>query len=176
MGHANDEIRTELARLLPRLRRFGFALAGNMSDADDLTQAAIERVLTKAVQWTPGNRLDSLMYRIMQNLWIDRRRSAAVRYEIGGEDMSEAVQESGERETLARIELRQTRDCIARLPEEQRTVLILVGVDGMSYREASETLNVPQGTVMSRLSRARTALISMLEEPLRGLSKEGQKP
>jgi RNA polymerase sigma-70 factor (ECF subfamily) len=176
MGHAHDDLRSELARLLPRLRRFGFALAGNMGDADDLTQAAIERVLTKADQWVAGSRLDSWMYRIMQNLWIDRRRSAAARYEVGGEDAAVAAPGVGERETLARIQLRQTRDCIARLPEEQRAVLILVGVEGMSYRETAETLHIPQGTVMSRLSRARNALIQMLEERPEAMSMEGQKP
>lgn len=147
-----------------------------MGDADDLTQAAVERVLTNADQWIAGSRLDSWMYRIMQNLWIDRRRSAAARYEVGGEDVTAAAYGFGERETLARIQLRQTRDCIARLPEEQRAVLILVGVEGMSYREASETLNVPQGTVMSRLSRARNALIQMLGERPEAMSKEGHKP
>lgn len=156
----------ELTALLPRLRRFAHALCRNSADADDLTQATIERALRSRKQWNPGTRLDSWAYRIMRNLWIDSARARARKQK------SEAPPEEGEsvgadpREALhASIDLQKAMTAMQRLPEDQREVVALILVEGFGYRETAEVLDLPIGTVSSRLVRGRTALLAMLGEP-----------
>jgi RNA polymerase sigma factor (sigma-70 family) len=155
----------QLAGLLPRLRRFAHALSRNSADADDLTQATIERALRSRDQWQPGTRLDSWSYRIMRNLWIDTARSTSRRTareapeEEGlnvGEDPREAMD--------AAVDLHRIMDAMGRLPDEQREVVALILIEGFGYREASELLGLPIGTVSSRLVRGRTALLAMVGE------------
>lgn len=155
----------QLAALLPRLRRFAHALSRNSADADDLTQAAIERALRSRDQWQPGTRLDSWSYRIMRNLWIDmgraqsRRTAREVPEEEGlsvGEDPRDAMD--------AAVDLKRIMQGMARLPDEQREVVALILVEGFGYREVSEMLGLPIGTVSSRLVRGRTALLAMVGE------------
>ena len=153
----------ELAALLPRLRRFAHALSRNPSDADDLAQATVERALKSRGQWQPGTRLDSWSYRIMRNLWIDTVRSR------GRRERMEAPAEEAERlghdprEAVdAGIELQRAMAAMERLPDEQREVVSLILVEGFGYREAAEMLDLPIGTVSSRLVRGRTALLEML--------------
>src|SRR5690348_514657 len=155
----------QLAGLLPRLRRFAHALSRNSADADDLTQATIERALRSRGQWQPGTRLDSWSYRIMRNLWIDMARSQARRTareapeEEGlnvGEDRRDAMD--------AAVDLHRIMDAMARLPDEQREVVALILVEGFGYREVSEMLGLPIGTVSSRLVRGRSALLAMVGE------------
>jgi RNA polymerase sigma-70 factor, ECF subfamily len=154
-----DAFRHELVLLVPRLRRFAYTLTGSRADADDLVQSACERALKNAGRFELGTRMDSWMYRIVQNLWIDNRRQHAVRgrtvepEDAGLSDGGLAARTPEDRMTLARV-----RTAVDTLPEAQRAVLALVAVEGLSYREAAETLDVPIGTVMSRLSRAREAL------------------
>lgn len=149
----------DLVELLPRMRRFAFALSGSWVEADDLVQAACERALRNADRFEPGTRMDSWLYRIVQNLWLDDRRRAAVRGhgvdpELAGlSDDGRSAREPGDRLELARVSA-----AIVALPEAQRAVLALVAVEGLSYRETAEVLDVPIGTVMSRLARARDAL------------------
>ena len=155
----------ELVELLPRLRRFARGLARHASDADDLCQAAIERALKSRDQWQQGTRLDSWMYRITRNLWIDERR-AADRRGVQTPIDEAVVQVAGD--GVAEVEagaLRGNVDgAMARLPDEQREVVILVLVEGYAYREAAEILEVPIGTVTSRLARGREALMHLLGE------------
>ena len=155
----------QLAALLPRLRRFAHALSRNSADADDLTQAAIERALRSRDQWQPGTRLDSWSYRIMRNLWIDmgrvqsRRTARELPEEEGpsvGEDPRDAM--------AAAVDLKRIMQAMARLPDEQREVVALILVEGFGYREVSEMLGLPIGTVSSRLVRGRTALLAMVGE------------
>ena len=155
----------QLAALLPRLRRFAHALSRNSADADDLTQAAIERALRSRDQWQPGTRLDSWSYRIMRNLWINmgraqsRRTAREVPEEEGlsvGEDPRDAMD--------AAVDLKRIMQGMARLPDEQREVVALILVEGFGYREVSEMLGLPIGTVSSRLVRGRTALLAMVGE------------
>lgn len=159
----------ELTELLPRLRRFAHALSRNAADADDLAQATVERALRSRDQWQPGTRLDSWLYRIMRNLWIDtaRARARAERHEAPeeealtiGEDPREAL------ESLS--ELRRAMAAMERLPDEQREVVALILLEGFGYREVSEMLDLPIGTVSSRLVRGRTALLTMLGGPADG--------
>lgn len=158
------DISDELVDLLPRLRRFAVGLAGNLGDADDLVQAACERALAKRHQWQPGTRLDSWMYRIIQNLWIDRGRSHRARGEHVAVDEISGLAD-GQAHRVAEIDstLARVSCAIGQLPEEQREVLMLVGVAEYSYREAAEQLGIPVGTVMSRLARARLRLNKMVD-------------
>lgn len=151
--------------LLPRLRRFAHGLSRNSADADDLTQATIERALRSRDQWQAGTRLDSWSYRIMRNLWIDAARSQSRRA------MREAPEEEGlavgqdPRDAMdAAVDLRRIMSAMSRLPDEQREIVALILVEGFGYREVSEMLGLPIGTVSSRLVRGRTALLAMVGE------------
>jgi RNA polymerase sigma-70 factor (ECF subfamily) len=153
----------ELVALLPRLRRFARALCHDVDTADDLVQAACERALNAAASFAPGTRLDSWMCRILQNLWIDRCRSAASRGPHVDLDAALELQGAdGRRDTEAQLMLARVRLAIAELPEEQRLVLALVSIEGLSYRDAAEQIGVPIGTVMSRLARARARLMALV--------------
>lgn len=155
----------QLIALLPRLRRFAVGLTGSTDEGDDVLQSALEKALSRIDQWQQGTRLDSWMFRIVQTVWIDRHRARRRRgVHVDVADMPELPGGNAATETEARIELREVRERVAALPEDQRDVLLLVSVDGMSYREAAETLKIPIGTVMSRLSRARLALGRALGE------------
>lgn len=159
------ELQREMVDLLPRMRRFAYTLTGSIEEADDVVQSACERALSRLHQFTPGSRLDSWMFRIVQNISIDRMRKNKRRNEVNDPEAFEAVEFDARiyEGTEARLELALVRAEISRLPEEQQMVLALVTVDGMSYQEAAETLDVPIGTVMSRLARARKKLAVALE-------------
>jgi RNA polymerase sigma-70 factor (ECF subfamily) len=167
MGRMTDQTKAvfqaELVALVPRLRRFALSLAGNKQDADDLVQAACEKALRNWGHFVPGTRMDSWMYRIIQNLWLDdRRKNARQGAAIDPDDAH--LSDDGKAASLPqdRMMLAQTRRAMTELPERQREVLALVAIEGLSYREVADTLQVPIGTVMSRLSRAREALLPKL--------------
>lgn len=168
--------KAEMIALLPRLRRFARGLTGSEEEADDLVQAACERAIQRIGQWQPGTRLDSWMFRIMQNLWIDAIRMGKLR----GSHLSIVDTENhltpgmdGEQATMNRLTLEAVRRGVQRLPPDQRSVLLLVCVEGHSYKETAETLGIPVGTVMSRLSRARLALSRMVGGPDHGAIAAG---
>ena len=155
----------QLAGLLPRLRRFAHSLSRDASDADDLTQATIERALRSREQWQPGTRLDSWCYRIMRNLWIDTARSRSRKAARGApEEEGLNVGEDPRPGIEAAVDLRRVMAAMERLPDEQREVVALILVEGFGYREVSEMLGLPIGTVSSRLVRGRTALLAMVGE------------
>ena len=153
----------QLIAVLPRLRRFARGLTGSVAEADDLVQAACERALARREQFQEGTRFDSWMFRIVQTIWIDQLRSRRVRKEEV--DVAEARIGSDEpvRRAEARLALDEVRHAVDRLPPDQRTALLLVTVEGLSYKEAAEVVQVPVGTIMSRLARARLALQAQLE-------------
>ena len=158
-----QQIQNQIVQFLPRLRRFAYALTGGMEDGDELVQDTCVRALDKIHQWQEGTRLDSWMFRIAQNLWIDKKRSARERYESSEDIDTENLREfSIENPAEIHLELEQVRNYISELPLEQRIVVALVCVDGLSYKEASEVVEVPVGTVMSRLSRARKILFERM--------------
>lgn len=146
------------------MRRFGAALTGSQDEGDDIVQAAIERALSKSSQWQQGTRLDSWMFKIMQNLWKDKVRKvkhdrkkqvlefASADHAVDGRKVTETV-----------IMLARTREQFSNLSDEHRLVLALVVIDGHSYQEAAALLEIPIGTLMSRLYRAREALREMIE-------------
>jgi len=161
------QVREEMVALLPRLRRFARGLAGVPDQADDLVQAACERALARIDQWQPGTRLDSWMFRIVQTIWLDERRAVKVRTGEGRIDAEMAEDElafDGGRGLEAHMTYEAVRAAMATLPEDQRAVLVLVCVEGQSYKEAAAALDIPIGTVMSRLARARAGLVKRLGE------------
>ncbi|MBV9882550.1 MAG: sigma-70 family RNA polymerase sigma factor [Sphingomonadaceae bacterium] len=154
----------ELLTLLPRLRRFARALARDATDADDLLQVALERALKARAQWAPGTRLDSWMMRIVRNCWIDEVRSRTRRARtFVPEEEGAAIGSEAHREVELRAELHAVEKAMNNLSDEQREVIALVLVEGLAYKEAAELLEIPIGTLTSRLTRGRQALAQMLE-------------
>jgi RNA polymerase sigma-70 factor (ECF subfamily) len=160
MDASLDTIRSQIIALLPRLRRFALSLTGNPAESDDLVQDTVERALRHLHQWERGTRLDSWMFRIAQNLFIDtaraRKRSRTVMVDVPGETADAAL--DGVRAVESRITLAQTCAALDTLPDDQRSAIALVLIDGMSYRDAAVVLGVPMGTLTSRLARGREAL------------------
>ena len=152
-----------LVALLPRLRRFAFSLSRSPSDADDLTQATIERALRSRDQWRPGTSLDSWAYRILRNLWIDTARSRARKQNVEAPpEEAEQVGRDGGMEASA--DLSRLMSAMQKLPDEQREVVALILIEGYGYRETAELLDLPIGSVSSRLVRGRTALLQLAGE------------
>lgn len=161
MADTDADVREQIAALLPRLRRFGRALARTREDADDLVQIAIEKALARTGQWTPGTRLDSWMFRIMQNAWIDEVRARERR---GGTFVpQEETERAGVSTSDTQVDALAVRQAVASLSEEHRAVVALVLVEGLAYQEAADVLDIPVGTLTSRLARARERLQDMLE-------------
>ena len=177
----SDAIRNEMIQFLPRLRAFGRSLTGAQDQADDLVQQTVEKALRNIDSYVPGTRLDSWMFRIMRNTWIDGHRARRPTVTLDDMDtVSPLIGEDGRDVTENRIYLAQVRRAMEALPEEQRTVLMLVCVEGLRYREVAEALGIPEGTVMSRLSRGRLALAEVLtkaptEGPATG-QRQGMTP
>jgi RNA polymerase sigma-70 factor (ECF subfamily) len=149
----------EIIELLPRLRRFARGLAGNVSDADDLVQIAIERALAKSEQLRAGAPLAGWMFGILRNAWIDEARARGRRKRVFvPEELGEQVADPNS----AHAQMLPVQQAMERLPDEQREVIGLVLIEGLSYREAADIVGVPVGTITSRLARGREALQSML--------------
>lgn len=126
-------------------------------------QATVERALARSDQWREGTRLDSWMYRIAQNINIDQARSRRTRgVAVDLDAIAERAGEDGRVTVEQRSELEAAVEAMAELSEEQRALIALIVVDGRSYREAAETLDMPIGSVMSRLARARQAIDARL--------------
>lgn len=156
---------SDLLALLPRLRRFAMSLSRDAADGDDLCQAAVERALKSRGQWQPGTRLDSWMFRIMRNLWIDEVRTRGRRDRtFAPEEAGAAVGDDGDRRIEMAVEISDVGRAMDRLPPEQREAIALVLVEGFAYREAAEILDIPMGTLTSRLVRGREALMRELGE------------
>jgi len=154
-----------LEHCLPRLRRFAHALSRDRADADDLTQMTMERALVARRQWQAGTRLDSWLYRIMRNLWIDTARARARKRKLEAPpEAAEAVGIDLRPGMEAAVDLQRIMLAMDRLPDEQREVIALILIEGFGYREAAELLDLPIGTVSSRLVRGRLALLEMVGE------------
>jgi RNA polymerase sigma-70 factor (ECF subfamily) len=160
-----DEIQSRMIQLLPRLRRFALALTGDKDKADDLVQDTCERALAHLDQWKPGTSLDSWMYRIAQNIWVDHHRGRKVQGDQRQlDEIENLVGMDGRNITESRLTLAAVTDSISRLPPEQQVLVAMVCVEGISYKEAANILGIPIGTVMSRLSRARQSLYATLTD------------
>ena len=147
----------EIVAHIPRLRRYARALAGDSHRADDLVQDTLERALTKFHLWRHGSDLRAWMFAIMHNVFINQLKA---RRELALDDaVEDGLQSAPQSDPL---ELRDLDTALRRLPVEQREVLLLVGLEQLSYAEASQALGVPVGTVMSRLSRGRERLRAVM--------------
>ncbi len=158
------EFRRDLVSLLPKLRRFALTLTRNAADADDLVQEVCERAITRNHLWNGEGRLESWVYAMTRNLWIDEIRKRKVRAGAGTVDAHDqnelSIEASGEKLVYAN----QLHKLILSMPEGLASVFVLVNVEGHSYKEAAEILKIPIGTVMSRLSNARMRLAAMITE------------
>lgn len=158
-------INTDIAALLPRLRRFARTLTYHREDADDLVQIAVERALNRSAQWEAGTRLDSWIFRIMKNAWIDEVRSRMRRDRLFAPE--EAGEHVGDEGAAAQQQRMAIQKAVSLLSDEHRIVVALVLVDGLPYKEAAEVLDIPMGTLTSRLARARAALQELLSDTAR---------
>ena len=160
MSRAVELFRDEIIQLLPRLRRFARTISRNPHDADDLVQVTVERALLKFEQWEDETKLENWMFGIMRHAWIDEVRARARR------DRTFAPAEAGEN-VGARTRDQESialQSALEQLPEEQRMAIGLVLIEGFSYKEAAEVLDIPVGTLTSRLARGRDALAAILED------------
>lgn len=161
-GSVIDDLRRDLIEMLPRLRRFARSLTRSVAEADDLVQEACLRALSRADQWDPSQPLDRWVFRIARNHWISELRKSSVRM---GEGQVPA-EESAELTTLdtgeAHVAAGDVAGQIAALPPELSAVLLTVSVEGYSYAEAAELFEIPVGTVMSRIHRARKLLAAQM--------------
>jgi RNA polymerase sigma-70 factor (ECF subfamily) len=148
---------------LPRLRRFAAGLARDPADGDDLCQATVMRALDRRALWQPGTRLDSWMMTMMRNVWIDETRARSRRGEtFVAEEAGLGVGGTGGQEEA--VELGVIDRALRTLPDEQREAVLLVMVEGYSYKEAAGIVGCPIGTLNSRLVRGRDALLTVLGE------------
>jgi RNA polymerase sigma-70 factor (ECF subfamily) len=150
-----------MVAMLPRLRAFALSLTRSRAEADDLVQGACERALQSLDSFRADTNFDAWLFRILRNLWIDdyRRSSRETLTDMTAPE-HDRPGEDGRRTAEIRQTLRAASTAIDGLPEEQRSVLVLVCVDGLAYRDAADVLGVPVGTVMSRLARARQSVIA----------------
>lgn len=164
----SKSVQDQIVSLLPRLRRFARNLTRDAHDADDVVQIALERALARLDQWRSDARLDSWMFKIVRNAWIDELRSRGRRARVfvaaeAGEHVGEALMDR-------EADLLSVHSAMARLADDQRAAISLVLVEGLPYKEAADVLDIPIGTLTSRLARGRAALQAMLDPP-EGASK-----
>jgi len=151
----SQTVREGLLPLLPRLRRLARALAGQVADADDLVQIVLERALTRAAQWRPDAALDKWVFAIARNAWRDELRARGRSQNLFAPEEAGDTAADGASAPAQKLEL---AAALAALAPDHREVVALVLVEGLSYTEAAELLEVPVGTITSRLARARATL------------------
>ncbi|WP_265502476.1 RNA polymerase sigma factor [Paracoccus beibuensis] len=154
-----DAFEADLVAALPQLRRYALSPCRQGAMADDLVQGTVERAVASRGRVDPDMRLEAWLFRVLRNLWIDQTRRTRTRgVELDVTEMPEAAIHDGERALESVLMLRKTEVAIATLPADRQDVLRLVCIEGMSYSETSEIVDIPIGTVMSRLARSRVAL------------------
>lgn len=157
-----DEVRAGLSAVAPRLWRYCIVLSGSREVAKDLSQAACLRALEKADQFEAGTHLDRWVFRIAQRIWLNELRSQTVRRGGGLVPVEDSDIASNDLTSETNIFVSEVLTQVRALPEAQRSTVMLVYVEGFSYREAAEVLDIPIGTVMSRLAAARKTLQTKL--------------
>ena len=151
--------RRQIEEHLPGLRRYARVLTGNAWEADDLVQDTLERACRKWLLWRVGSDLRAWLFTLMHNLYLNQRRTLAPVQWQDIETVEDWLQAPGDaRDTTLDLER-----CLQQLPAEQRAVLLLVTLEDMDYAEVARVLQVPVGTVMSRLSRARARLKELMD-------------
>ena len=165
------DFKKELTALLPRLARYARVLTPSQHDADDLLQKSCERALSRWQQLDSTKNMDRWVFTIMNSVWKNEIRSIAIRQGQGFVSTDEL--DSPKTSPDGHIYLRQVLERVMALPENQREIVLLVYVEGFSYAKAAEIANIPIGTVMSRLSRAREALCQWAGESAKPSSSKG---
>lgn len=160
---AFETVKTGIGELYPRLWRYCLVLSGNRTNADDLAQAACLRALEKANLFEIGTHLDRWLFRLTQRLWIDEQRKQVVRTGAGLVAVEDANLVDSSLDPERAILLAEIVTSVMKLPEAQRTAVVLVYIEGYSYRDAATILDVPVGTIMSRLAAARSKLAAAYE-------------
>jgi RNA polymerase sigma-70 factor, ECF subfamily len=160
MSQPLEQVREEIVALLPRLRRFARTLARSPHDADDIVQIAIERALARFEQLRSDSSIAGWMFGIVRNAWIDEVRARARRERLFAP--AAAGENIGDPAADLQVEVLSVQAAMACLPEEQRVAIALVLIEGLSYKEAATVMDVPIGTLTSRLARGREALQRML--------------
>jgi RNA polymerase sigma-70 factor (ECF subfamily) len=163
-----DDLPALLPDLLPRLWAFALRLAADRHDAEDLVQRACVRALERRHQLQPDTSALSWMFSIVHSIWIDEIRARQIRGRSRiewSEELVETVADPGAVDPETGMLYRQILDAVESLPDAQRVVMLLIAVEGLSYREAAELLEIPIGTVMSRLSRARLSIGAQFSAP-----------
>jgi RNA polymerase sigma-70 factor (ECF subfamily) len=163
-----DDLPALLPDLLPRLWAFALRLAADRHDAEDLVQRACVRALERRHQLQPDTSALSWMFSIVHSIWIDEIRARQIRGRSRiewSEELVETVADPGAADPETGMLYRQILDAVESLPDAQRVVMLLVAVEGLSYREAADILEIPIGTVMSRLSRARLSIGAQFSAP-----------
>lgn len=167
-----------LPELLPRLWAFALRITGNQHDAEDLVQRSCVRALERADQWQADSSALSWMFAIVHSTWINEIRARSVRSRSSmqwDDDFVDTVADPNMATPEQHASHGQIVSAIGRLPEAQRVVMLLVGAEGYSYAEAAQVLQIPIGTVMSRLSRARQTIGALFNEMANGAaSRERQ--
>ncbi|MFW5835200.1 MAG: RNA polymerase sigma factor [Pseudomonadota bacterium] len=159
---SGDALEEALVTHIAGMRRYARALVGQGSEAEDLVQESLARALSRIRPWTPIRDLRSYLFTIMHNLYVDQyraRRNAPPTVDIDNVLQHPSIAPNQER----RLELRDLGRALEALGEDQREVVLLVGLEGLSYAEVARILDVPIGTVMSRLSRGRVRLRELIE-------------
>jgi len=150
----------EIERCIPSLRRYAAALLHDREAADDLVQDCLERALRKRLLWRRGSSMRAWLFTMLHNLYVNGvRRNSRTPSMIASETAAVSYQEPHQTDTL----MGDIVDCIDQLPDTQRQVLLLVALEGFSYKEVGRIVGVPVGTVMSRLSRARENLRRLMD-------------
>ena len=153
-----------IEREIPRLRRYGRALTRSADRADDLVQETLLRAVAKAHLWQQGTDIRAWLFTIMHNQYVNMvRRAIREEATVDIEQMSSSLVATTD--PTASRQLRELERALGRLPGEQREVILLVGLEGLSYESAAQILGVPVGTVRSRLSRGRDALRRLMDLP-----------
>ncbi|MFC7334436.1 sigma-70 family RNA polymerase sigma factor [Rhodocista pekingensis] len=158
---SDAEVIAQIEQEIPRLRRFARAMVRDAALADDLVQECLERALSRLHLWQPGTNLRAWLFTILRNLHINGIRRQQTFVDIDGEVQAGLGGSHGSQ--VVRLELRDLRRALDRLPTEQREVVLLIGLEGISYAEAADILQVSIGTVKSRLSRGRRALRILMD-------------
>lgn len=157
----SDDLSHALPDLLPRLWKFAVRLTGDPHVAEDLVQRGCVRALERRHQLKPGTSARSWMYSILHSVWLNEIRARQIRQHASmqwSDELAETIPDESGVDPERDLMHRQVIQAIERLPDAQRAVMLLVAVEGLSYREAAEALEIPMGTVMSRLARARLTI------------------
>lgn len=158
-----DDFKHQLLQQVPPLRRYARALTGNQDNADDLVQDCLVRAMQREQKYCQGTNMRAWLFTVMHNIFIDQVRSKGRKpNHVPFEDAGQSLPVAGGQ--FEHVQLREYEAMLQKLPVEQRTVLLLVALEGQSYEDTAAITGVPIGTVKSRLSRARRTLISWTEK------------